>query len=121
MQNSPTSLNHRVGRRIAAARRSARLTQAQLAAKLAWPRDTLIHYENGRRAIAVDRIEQIAAALAIPAATLLIDDELLAAIVTQLVSDPYLPKQVRFFLATLEEDQREQAERAQQDDERGAP
>jgi transcriptional regulator with XRE-family HTH domain len=109
MPSNPTSLNHIVGRRIAAARRSARLTQAQLAAKLDWPRDTLIHYENGRRAIAVDRIEQIAAALGIPAATLLIDDEALAAIFTQLASDPYLPKQVRFFLATLEDNQQDQA------------
>jgi transcriptional regulator with XRE-family HTH domain len=104
MQSNHTSLNHIVGRRIAAARRSARLTQAQLAAKLDWPRDTLIHYEHGRRAIAIDRIEQIATALNIPPASLLINDEIIASILTQIANDPYLPKQVLFFLATLAEE-----------------
>jgi transcriptional regulator with XRE-family HTH domain len=104
MQSNDTSLNHIVGRRIAAARRSARLTQAQLAAKLDWPRDTLIHYEHGRRAIAIDRIEQIATALSIPPAILLINDEILASVFSQIANDPYLPKQVLFFLATLAEE-----------------
>jgi transcriptional regulator with XRE-family HTH domain len=104
MQSNDISLNHIVGRRIAAARRSARLTQAQLAAKLDWPRDTLIHYEHGRRAIAIDRIEQIATALSIPPAILLINDEILASVFSQIANDPYLPKQVLFFLATLAEE-----------------
>jgi transcriptional regulator with XRE-family HTH domain len=104
MSSTNTSLNHTVGRCIAAARRAARLTQAQLAARLDWPRDTLIHYEHGRRAIAIDRIEQIATALNIPPASLLISDEILASVFTQIANDPYLPKQVLFFLATLAEE-----------------
>jgi len=110
MRSNDTSLNHTVGRRIAAARRAAKLTQAQLAARLHWPRDTLIHYENGRRAIAVDRVEQIATALGISPATLLMDNELLASIFNQLAGDPYLPKQVLFFLTSLAEETQEQPE-----------
>jgi len=101
-QNS--TFTHSVGRRIAAARRAAGLTQAELATRLAWPRDTLIHYEHGRRAITVDRVAAIAEALGIPPATLLMDDELLARLFTRLASDPYLPKQVLYFLSTLDED-----------------
>jgi transcriptional regulator with XRE-family HTH domain len=109
MANPHTSLNQTVGRRIAAARKAARLTQAELAERLSWPRDTLIHYEHGRRSIAIDRIEQIAAALDIPPATLLMDSETLAAIFRQIAGDPYLPKQVLFFLTTLAEEGQEQA------------
>ena len=104
MRSTDTSLNRMVGRRIAAARRTARLTQAQLAARLDWPRDTLIHYEHGRRAIAVDRIAQIAAALHIPPASLLMENDVLVTIFNQIADDPYLPKQVLFFLQALAED-----------------
>jgi transcriptional regulator with XRE-family HTH domain len=103
MNSNKDTFTRTVGRRIAAARRAAGLTQAELAARLDWPRDTLIHYEHGRRAIAVDRLAMIAAALNIPQATLLMDDDTLARIFTQLSRDPHLPKQVLFFLSTLEE------------------
>jgi transcriptional regulator with XRE-family HTH domain len=105
MNNNDQTLNRTAGRRIAAARRAAGLTQAELATKLNWPRDTLIHYEHGRRAIAVDRLATLAAALDIPPATLLMDDDILIQLFTHLAHDPYLPKQVLFFLSTLEEDE----------------
>lgn len=107
MTNNSAPFTHTVGRRIAAARRAAGLTQAALAARLDWPRDTLIHYEHGRRAIAVDRLALIAAALNIPPATLLMDNDTLARLFTQLSHDPHLPKQVLFFLSTLEESEEE--------------
>ena len=107
MNSNDQTLNHIVGRRIAAARRAAGLTQAELAAKLNWPRDTLIHYEHGRRAIAIDRLATISTALNLPPATLLMDDDILTRLFTQLSRDPYLPKQVLFFLSTLEESQDE--------------
>ena len=103
MSNNDKTLNRTAGRRIAAARRAAGLTQAELAARLSWPRDTLIHYEHGRRAIAGDRLALSAAALNIPPATLLMDDDTLTRLFTQLSRDPYLPKQVLFFLNTLED------------------
>lgn len=105
MSSTNLSLNQTVGRRIAAVRRAARLTQVQLAAKLDWPRDRLIHYENGRRSIAIDRVEQIAAALDVPPAVLLMSNDTLADIFQKIANDPYLPKQVLFFLKTLAEEE----------------
>lgn len=108
MDNTVTTLNHVVGRRIATARRAAGLSQAELAARLSWPRDTLVHYEHGRRAIAVDRVEQIAAALGIPPVVLLMDNDTLTDIFNMIAGDPYLPKQVLFFLKTLAEESQDQ-------------
>jgi transcriptional regulator with XRE-family HTH domain len=92
-----------VGRRIAAARRAAGLTQAELAARLDWPRDTLIHFEHGRRAISVDRLTAIAAALDIAPAMLLVDDPAAFELAMQITADPALLRQVRFFLTTLDD------------------
>lgn len=103
MSDPSESHTRRLGRRIAAARRAAGLTQAELAQQLNWPRDTLIHYEHGRRALAVDRLITIANTLALHPATLLIDDAQLAALVQRLARDPELQAQVYFFLSTLDE------------------
>ena len=92
-----------VGRRIAAVRRAALLTQEQLAQRLGWPRDTLIHYEHGRRALAVDRLAEIAAALGVHPIALLVDDPSFAALVERLAEEPELRAQVEFFLSTLDE------------------
>ena len=92
-----------VGQRIARLRRSAHLTHAQLADRLGWPRDTLIHYEHGRRALSVDRLAAIAEALDVHPAVLVTTDEAFAAIVQRLASDPGIRTQVQFFLDTLEE------------------
>src|SRR5262245_22787440 len=55
-----------LGRRVAAARRAANLTQVELAAKLNWPNDTLINYENGRRPLSLARLAPIHHALDLP-------------------------------------------------------
>jgi len=104
MPEEHRDLAHAVGRRIADARRGAMLTQAQLAARLSWPRDTLIHYEHGRRALTLDRLAAIAAALGLHPATLLIDEPPLAELLQQLVADEALRTQVAFFVGTLRED-----------------
>jgi transcriptional regulator with XRE-family HTH domain len=91
-----------LGRRIAAARRAANLTQVELAAKLDWPSDTLINYENGRRALTVDRLITLALALDLHPAGLLLDDPSLARLVTRLTRDAELQMQVEFFLNALD-------------------
>ncbi|HEY0737300.1 MAG TPA: helix-turn-helix transcriptional regulator [Herpetosiphonaceae bacterium] len=91
-----------VGQRIAATRRARRLSQAALAARLGWPRDTLAHYEYGRRALTVDRLVVLAAALDVHPAALLIDDLGTAMFVTRLLNDAELRQQVRFFIDTLD-------------------
>ncbi len=95
---------HTVGRRIAAARQAVGLTQAALADRLGWPRDTLIHYEHGRRSLSVDRLAAIATALGCQPATLLIADPLLATIVDRLAHDASLLQQVAFFLRSLDDE-----------------
>jgi transcriptional regulator with XRE-family HTH domain len=93
----------RIGRRIAAARRAAGLTQAELAQRLGWPRDTLIHYEHGRRALSIDRLSAIADALTLHPASLLIADERLAALVQRVLCDTEVQAQVDFFLSALDQ------------------
>ena len=91
-----------VGQRIAAARRAAGLSQRELAERLAWPRDTLINFEYGRRAIDVDRLVAIAAALDRHTATLLVDgDDVLVALIERTRQDPELAQQIAFFMNTL--------------------
>jgi transcriptional regulator with XRE-family HTH domain len=101
----PHDVWRRVGRRIAAARRAAGLTQRELAQRLHWPPDTLIHYEHGRRALAVDRLVAIATALHQHPATLLIEDDALALLIERVSVDAQLGKQITFFLDTLATEQ----------------
>lgn len=102
-QADPTS--RAVGRRIAVARRAAGLTHAQLSQRLGWPRDTLIHYEHGWRAISVGRLAAIAGALHLLPAALLIEDEAVADLIVRLAASPELRAQVEFFLSTLAEEE----------------
>ncbi len=92
-----------IGRRIADLRRAAHLTHAQLAERLGWPRDTLIHYEHGRRALSVERLAAIARALEVDPAVLTTADPALATLVRRLANDPEAQAQVRFFLETMDD------------------
>ncbi|HEX6289400.1 MAG TPA: helix-turn-helix transcriptional regulator [Herpetosiphonaceae bacterium] len=91
-----------VGRRIAAVRQARRLSQAALAERLGWPRDTLAHYEYGRRALTIERLAAVAAALGVHPAALLVDDPALAALLTRLIDNVELWQQVAFFVDTLD-------------------
>jgi transcriptional regulator with XRE-family HTH domain len=93
-----------VGQRIAVARQRAGLSVRDLADKIGWPRDTLVNYELGRRAITIERLGQIADALDISAAALLVEDEKFAALVGRLASSPALLAHVQFFINTLDDD-----------------
>ena len=93
-----------VGQRIAAARQRAGLSIRELADRIGWPRDTLVNYELGRRAITIEKLDQIAEALRLPAAALLIDNERLAALVARLAASPSLLSHVQFFVDTLDDE-----------------
>jgi transcriptional regulator with XRE-family HTH domain len=90
-----------VGQRIAAIRQRTGLSIRELAAHIGWPRDTLVNYELGRRAITIERLQVIAKALRVPAALLLLEDDQLAEVVGRLAADPALLSHVRFFLDTF--------------------
>lgn len=93
-----------VGQRIAAARQEAGLSVRELAERIGWPRDTLVNYELGRRAITIEKLDQIAMALNIPAAALLIEDAQLAGLVARLIDSPALRSHIRFFVGTLDDE-----------------
>jgi transcriptional regulator with XRE-family HTH domain len=102
MHNTTKEHARALGRRVAAARRAANLTQVELAAKLAWPTDTLINYENGRRSLSLERLIAVATALHLSPAALLLDDSDLARLLTRLISDTELRAQVEFFVNALD-------------------
>lgn len=99
--HDPTPLRIRVGQRIRALRRTQHLTADDLATRLGWPKDTLINYEHGRRALTLDRLEALAAALTTSPLALLTANDRLAALVEQIARDEALLDHVAFFLDAL--------------------
>jgi transcriptional regulator with XRE-family HTH domain len=96
--------SYTVGQRIARLRQRAGMSSRELAERLGWPRDTLVNYELGRRAITIERLMQIADALTVPPAALLVEDDRLAALLPRLATNPTLVAQVDFFLTTLDDE-----------------
>lgn len=99
---SKDEVTRAVGRQVAAMRRAAALSQVDLARRLEMPRDTLAHYESGRRPITVAWLSRAAAALGVTPALFLLEDEALAGVLRRLVNDPAALDQVRFFLDVLD-------------------
>ena len=93
-----------VGQRIAVVRQHAGLSIRDLAERIGWPRDTLVNFELGRRAITIERLQVIADALGVPSATFLLESTQLADLLRRLAADPELLAHVRFFLDTLHDD-----------------
>lgn len=91
-------LDRVIGQRIAGWRRKAGLTQAALAARVGWPRDSLINLELGRRSASPRKLLVVAQALGVPPATFLIEDHALADVVVRLAQEPAMIPDVRFFL-----------------------
>lgn len=90
-----------IGKRIAAVRQAMALSQRELAHRVGWPRDTLINYEHGRRALTVERLTQVARALDVHPAVFLTQDEQLATLIQRLATDAELIGQVAFFIEAL--------------------
>ena len=57
-----------------------------------------MNYETGRRRLTIESLTEIAEALEMPAAALLLDDPALAALVTRLSHEPQVIEDVGFFL-----------------------
>jgi transcriptional regulator with XRE-family HTH domain len=101
---APHEQSRAVGQRIAAARQRAGLSIRDLAKRIGWPRDTMVNYELGRRAITIERLQLIADTLGVPPAALLLENPQLADVLSRLTTDPSLLAHVRFFLDTLHAD-----------------
>jgi transcriptional regulator with XRE-family HTH domain len=93
-------LMHHVGRRIAEIRQRAGLSQRELAERLGWTRDTIAHYELGRRSLGLERLAAIADVLHVSPATLIAKDAQGTLLLT-LDARPGLLAQVDVFLTTL--------------------
>jgi transcriptional regulator with XRE-family HTH domain len=93
-----------VGRRIATTRQRAGLTAQMLADRLGWPRETLVNVELGRRALTLERLQGIAAALDMHPAELLFDQPEPARLAVQIANDARLASHVRFFLDSFDHD-----------------
>lgn len=78
------------------------MSAQDLATALGWPLNTLVNYEYGRRPLQLDRLEEIAAALALPAAALLVGDSATATVIARLRADPGLAHDVGFFIDALD-------------------
>jgi transcriptional regulator with XRE-family HTH domain len=100
---SDHSMSRAIGRRIAAVRQAAGLTQHELAERMGWPRFSLINLELGRRGTTIEKLDAVAAALGVPPAVCLIDDPALAAVVTRLAQEPEAVADVQFFLDARED------------------
>lgn len=96
-----SDMMYQVGRRIAEIRQRTGLSQRELAEQLGWTRDTIAHYEGGRRALGLDRLAAIAQALHVSPATLVARDEQ-GALLLALDARPELLAQVDFFLTTIQ-------------------
>src|SRR6266545_4857406 len=92
-----------IGRRIAAARQAAGLTQRELAERMGWPRFSLINLELGRRGTTTNKLDAVAAALEVPPAMFLIDDPALASVLKRLAHAPEAVADVQFFLDARED------------------
>jgi transcriptional regulator with XRE-family HTH domain len=100
---SDHSRGREIGRRIAAARQAAGLTQRELAERMGWPRFSLINLELGRRGTTIEKLDAVAVTLGVPPAVFLIDDPVLAAVVTRLAQEPEAVADVQFFLDARED------------------
>lgn len=99
-----SSIDARVGARIAEARRGAGLTVRELATTLQWPHTTLNNYETGRRPIPLDRLAAIARALHRPPAAFLVETAEEADLIASLAGNIERCLQVKLVLTALDDE-----------------
>lgn len=95
--------DQRAGALLREARLRAGLTQYELAMRLDWSPDTLASYETGRRGLRAAQLIEVAAALGLPPAAMLIDLPEATEVLRRLGDSPERWAQVRLFLDALAE------------------
>ena len=83
------------------ARLRAGLTQHELALRVGWSPDTLANYETGRRGLRAAQLFEVASALGVPPASLLIDIPEAAEVLRRLGDRRERWSQARLFLDAL--------------------
>lgn len=109
----PTPDDLWVGQRIAAARKVAGLTTRQIADRLGWKDHTrIVNYENGRRSVSVVTLMEIAGALNVPAAALLVESPEERAVVAMVAGNRERAQQIAYLINLLSEPEPDAPERA---------
>lgn len=100
----PTPHDLWIGQRLVAVRKLAGLTTRQLATRLGWNDHTrVVNYENGRRAVSVATLVEIAHALDLPAAALLVESPEEQAVIAYVAGNRERAQQVAYTIALLGE------------------
>jgi transcriptional regulator with XRE-family HTH domain len=93
-----------VGQRIASARKVAALTTRQLADRLGWNDHTrIVNYENGRRSVSVVTLMEIAGALSLPVAALLVESSEERAVIAMVAGNRERAQQLAYLMTLLNE------------------
>lgn len=96
--------DQQVGALLREARLRAGLTQHELATRLAWSPDTLASYETGRRGLRVAQLLEVARALDLPPAALLLSEAQEVTVLRRLGANAERWGQVLLFLDALEQE-----------------
>lgn len=100
----PSERDRWLGQRLAAARRTAGLTVRELAERLRWPDHSRVsNYESGRRSVSVVTLLEIAGALGIPAAALLVESPEEMAVIAQVAGNRERAQQLAYLISMLDE------------------
>lgn len=93
-----------IGRRIAAARQLAGLSTRQFAERLGWSDHSRVtNYESGRRAVTVPTLMEIARALQVPVAALLVETPDEQAVIAHVAGNQERAQQLAYMIKMLDE------------------
>lgn len=95
--------DQQAGALLREARLRAGLTQHELALRVGWSPDTLASYETGRRGLRAAQLLEVASALGVPPASLLVDVPEATEVLRRLGDKRERWSQVRLFLDALTE------------------
>lgn len=93
--------DQQAGSLLREARLRAGLTQHELALRVGWSPDTLANYETGRRGLRAAQLIEVASALGVPPAALLLDVPEAGEVLRRLGDSRKRWGQVRLFLEAL--------------------
>lgn len=100
----PTPEDLWIGQRITAARREANLSMRQLAERLGWSDHSRVaNYESGRRAVSVSALLELAQALGLPAAALLVETREERAVIAHVAGQRERAQQLAYMIKLLDE------------------
>jgi transcriptional regulator with XRE-family HTH domain len=100
----PTAEDLWIGQRITEVRREANLSTRQLAERLGWSDHSRVaNYESGRRSVSVSALMEIALALSLPVAALLVETREERAVIAHVAGQRERAQQLAYMIKMLDE------------------